>query len=63
MGDLVSPIEVCPTCGLSFTKVDWIPWKVNGYCSLACHPLQPDGTYPFELKTYYGNEPVQGGLL
>jgi len=28
----------CKNCNISFLKVDWLTYRVNGYCSKGCDP-------------------------
>lgn len=28
----------CLACGLRYQPVDWLPWRVRGYCCEACDP-------------------------
>lgn len=28
----------CRTCGTLFQPVDWLPWRVDGYCGTRCVP-------------------------
>ena len=28
----------CTACGLLFQPVDWLPWRVRGFCCEGCDP-------------------------
>ena len=44
--------KVCVTCGLKYMPVDWLKWRVEGYCQESCDPrtLEPaENDDQFEL--------------
>jgi hypothetical protein len=30
--------QTCSACGLRFQPVDWLSWRVRGYCCSGCDP-------------------------
>lgn len=40
----------CPACGLLFQPVDWLPWRVDGFCSRECWPIKPQDNDGYEQR-------------